>query len=174
MHDAEQITFGGKVIAKAQMSDAFEGKMTDDSNKGYVVIIAKDSANRAKVLKDYQTLPAEFRDRYHLWMADPAHFTMQDRYNGKPRFYTDGDPTILLQNNKGEVLFRRPAAGQVYQQADMRDLLKADPNYNPALDPGAPAKKLTDYLPNWSAQQWGYLGVGAFVGLLTYRKRKEQ
>ena len=169
----EVLTYGGRVIAKKQMAAAFEGKLTDDSDKGYMIILAKDEAKRGNVLADYQKLPEEFRNRYHLWMADPSHFTMQDRYNGKPRFFTEGDPSVILENSKGEVLFRRPQAGQVYRQGDMQDLMKSDPNYNPALDPGAPVKSLTDYLPKLSAQTWGYLGFGALVGFAALKRRKD-
>lgn len=172
--DSEVLTFGGKVIPKTKMSAAFEGKLTDDSDKGYMIIIAKDESKRNKVLQDYQKLPEEFRARYHLWMADPSHFLMQDRYNGKPRFVAEGDPTVVLQNNKGEVMFRRPQAGQVYQQRDMQDLLKSDPSYNPALDPGAPAKTFTDYLPKLSAQTWGVLGFGVLVGVVALKRKKDE
>lgn len=168
----EVVTFGGTVIGKHKMEDAFNGKLTDDSSKGYFLIVAKDDGKRNKVLGDWMKLPEDFRARYHLWMADPNHFTMQDRYNGKPRFFTEGDPSVILQNSSGEVLFRRPQAGQVYQQADMQELLKSDPAYNPNLDPGSPQKTLTDYLPKLSAQQWGYAGFGA-VALVIFLKRRK-
>lgn len=169
--DEEVVTFGGKVIGKHKMSDAFAGKLTDDSSKGYLLIVAKDEVKRNKVFQDYLKLPEDFRARYHLWMADPQHFTMQDRYNGKPRFVTEGDPAVILQNHKGEVLFRCPREGHVYQQGDMQELLKSDPAYNPTLDPGVPAKTLTDYLPKLSAQQWGYLGFGA-LAFVAYRRKQ--
>lgn len=168
----EVITFGGKVIQPHMMEDAFAGKLDDDSTKGYMIIIAKDEAKRNKVLADYMKLPESFRSRYHLWMADPNHFTMQDRYNGKPRFPVDGDPSVVLQNSTGEVLFRRPRNGAVYQQGDMQDLLKSDPNYVKDNDPGVPAKTPSDYIPKLSAQTWSYVGFGAVSILFLLKRRK--
>ena len=138
----DRLAYGGKVIHPNQLHAAFDGKLEDDSAKGNFVIIAKDQTVRDRVFADWQKLPTEFTTRYNVWMAPPDHFSMQDRFANKPRFYSEGDPTIVLQDKEGVVLFRRPQANQHYASSDMQDLLKADPNYNPKLDPGGPAPTL--------------------------------
>ena len=135
---SDQLSFSGRVIKPGRLHEAFNGQLQDDSEKGYLVIIAKDSATREKVFADWKNLPADFTDRYLVWQAPPDHFSMQDRFAGKGRFFTEGDPTVVLQAHDGTVLFRRPQAGQSYKASDMQDLLKSDPSYNPHLDPGGP------------------------------------
>lgn len=139
-HDREQLSYGGKVIQPHRLHEAFEGKLEDDSGKGHLIIVARDQKVRDKVFVDWQKLPTEFTARYSVWMAPPDHFSMQDRFKGKPRFFTEGDPTIILEDKDGVVLFRRPRAEQRYASSDMQDLLKSDPDYNPELDPGLPTK----------------------------------
>ncbi len=133
----EQVSIGGKVVKPNQLKAAFEGKLEDDSAKGYFVIIAKDKGVRDKVLADWQTLPSDFTSRYNVWSEPPDQFSMQDRFSGKPRFCIEGDPTVQLMQKDGTVLFRRPQCEQSYKSSDMADLLKSDPDYNPKLDPGA-------------------------------------
>lgn len=137
--DREQISRGGKVYPTHKLHEVFAGaELDDDSGKGHFIIVAKSPEQRQKVFEDWQKLPDDFRVRYNVWMTPPEHFSMIDRFSNKPRFYTEGDPSVILQGQDGTVLFRRPQAQQVYKTADMQDLLKSDPNYNPKLDPGAP------------------------------------
>lgn len=138
LNDKEVICLGGKVIHSSMIREAFDGTLTDDSSKGYLVIVAKDEKARQAIQDEFYKLPADFTSRYNVWAAPPTHFSMQDRFNGKPRFFTEGDPTIILQQADGTVLFRRPQANQIYKPGDFQDMLKSDPNYKPVLDPGAP------------------------------------
>ncbi len=129
-----------------------DGTLADDSSKGWFVVIARDAEKRAKLLADFATLPKDFTDRYHVWAAPPDHFSMQDRFNAKPRYYAAGDPTFVLQDKDGVVLYRFPhVAEQVYRgPEDLQGLLKADPNYKPDLDPGPkpPAPKPSPKKPD--------------------------
>lgn len=135
--DRDRTSYSGRQISHDKIQDAFNGKLEDDSAKGYFVIIAKNQTDRERVLADWHKLPSDFTSRFNVWMAPPDHFSMWDRFNNKPRFFTEGDPTVELMAADGTVLFRRPQGG-VYHSTDMQDLLKSDPSYNPKLDPGAP------------------------------------
>lgn len=129
---------GGRPIACDQIKDAFDGKLTDDSDKGWFTPIAKDDKVRASLIAEWNKLPADFRARYLVWDVPADNFSLQDRFTNKPRFVTEGDPSIILQDSKGVVLFRRPQGKAKYVAADFQDLLKADPDYKPELDPGKP------------------------------------
>ncbi len=136
----EVVTYGGLPIDPSKLSQAFEGTLTDDSGKGYFVVIAKDQVKREAILAEWEKLPKDFRDRYKIWSTTPDATSMQDRFNGKPRFHMDNPNwTIVLETAKGKVLFRRPwSAEQAFQANDVKELLKNDPDYKPALDPGRP------------------------------------
>ncbi len=163
--DRDQTNFSGRVIDPSRMAEAFSGTLTDDSDKGYFVIIAKDKAVRCKVLEDWKKLPTNFTSRYNVWLAAPDHFSMMDRYSGKPRFFTEGDPTIELMQRDGTVLFRRPQSEQKYNSADMQDLLKSDPDYKPELDPGAPEAESHIHIPVKTAVALLLAGAGVLLVL---------
>lgn len=146
MKSEEHLSFGGKKITSAQVQDAFDGKLTDDSSKGWFVPIAKSDEMRDLLIAEWNKLPADFRARYLVWDVPADHFSLQDRFSGKPRFHTDADPSIILQDAKGTVLFRRPQGKAKYVAADFQDLLKADPDYKPELDPGKPNASLSDHI----------------------------
>ena len=139
----EVVTYGGKTIPAEQLSAAIAGTLDDDSAKGYFTVLCADQRQRAAILAEWAKLPADFRSRYNVWASAPDHFSMMDRFAGKPRFHMDSSAwTIVLQapglENKGEVLFRRPRSAEaVFDPQDIKDLLKADPGYKPALDPGS-------------------------------------
>lgn len=161
----ERLNFSGKGIHPGRIREAFNGQLQDDSEKGYLVILAKDAATRDSVFQDWKALPTDFTDRYLVWQAQLDHFSVQDRKTGKPRFYTEGDPTVVLQKHDGTVLFRRPRAGQHYKASDMQDLLKSDPNYNPKLDPGGPASPSFS-LSTRTTTTLALAGVGAIAFFL--------
>lgn len=139
----EKVTYNGRELNAEELAQAFADSLTDDSGKGHFIVWARDQATRDKVLADWNALPSDFKDRYQVCAVPPDHFWMQDRFDNKPRFFTEGDPSVILTDPKGVVLFRRPQAGQVYQSPiDMQDLLKSDPSYNPKLDPGGPKLKI--------------------------------
>jgi len=166
--DRDQTSLSGRPINPSRMAEAFSGLLTDDSDKGYFVIIAKTQKQRQLVLADWKKLPTSFTSRYNVWMAAPDHFSMMDHFSGKPRFFVEGDPTIELMQRDGTVLFRRPQCEQKYRAADMQELLKSDPDYKPELDPGAPAD--TSTIPSFGATT-SLVVVGAGVLLLLFRRK---
>ncbi len=169
-HDREQLTFSGKAISPGRLSEAFNGQLQDDSDKGYLVIICKDAAKSEAVFQDWKKLPDDFTSRFLVWRAPPDHFSMQDRFANKPRFFTEGDPTVVLQSHDGTVLFRRPQAGQVYKASDMQDVLKSDDSYKPALDPGGHTPVSSFSLSPQAATSLMLAGIGGVVFL--YRRKK--
>lgn len=149
-----------------QIGDVGDDKLTDDSTKGYFVVISKDAAKREAVLKDWEKLPQHFRDKYKVWSseaASPDHYLMQDRATGKPRFHVDGDPTVVLQDHAGKVMFRHPLrAEQVYEGAKTLDfLLRTDPSYKPDKDPGVPSG--VPGIPNLPPLVWLGGAAGAVI-----------
>ncbi len=166
----ERLSFSGKPIHPGRLSEAFGGQLADDSDKGYLVIISSDPSKANKVFEDWKTLPNEFTSRFLVWRAPAGHFSMQDRFIGKPRFFTEGDPTVVLQKKDGTVLFRRPQAGQVYKTTDMQDILKSDPSYQPKLDPGGPTPVSSFSL---SPQATTALSL-AGAGILAFFLRRKQ
>ena len=159
-HNGERLNFSGKLIYPGKLAQAFSGQLQDDSDKGYLVIISKDQAITDSVFTDWKTLPDDFTSRFLVWRAPPDHFSMQDRFSKKPRFFTEGDPTVVLQSRDGTVLFRRPQAGQVYKTADMKDILKSDPTYQPALDPGGQPPAVSFSLSTQSTTSLALVGAG--------------
>lgn len=169
-YNGERLNFAGKQIHPGRLSEAFNGQLQDDSDKGYLVVITKDSAQRDSVLADWKKLPEDFTSRFLVWSAPPEHFSMQDRFAKKPRFFTEGDPTVVLQAHDGTVLFRRPQAGQVYKTADMQDILKSDPNYQPKLDPGGPSPASVFSLSTQAATSLTLAGAGILAFILRRKK----
>jgi hypothetical protein len=163
--DRDQTNFSGRVIDSNRIAEAFNGTLTDDSDKGYFIIIAKDKARRDKVLADWHKLPTNFTSRYNVWLAAPDSFSMMDRFSGKPRFFVEGDPTIELMQRDGTVLFRRPQCEQKYTPGDMQDLLKSDPDYKPELDPGAPEVESHIHISTKMATSLLVLAVGVLLFL---------
>ena len=169
-YTGERLNFSGKQIHPGRLSEAFSGQLQDDSDKGYLVIISKDQKQADKVFADWKTLPDEFTSRFLVWRAPADHFSMQDRFAKQPRFFTEGDPTVVLQTHDGTVLFRRPQAGQVYKTADMKDILKSDPSYQPKLDPGGPSPVASFSLSTQAATSLTLAGAGLLAFILRRKK----
>lgn len=161
------LSHSGKQIHHSKVVEAFSDA-DEGQSKGYVVIITKDDSKRNDLLSAWNSLPPKFTSRYNIWAAPPNHFSLKDRFSGKPRFFTDGDPTVILQNSGGEVLFRRPQKGQIYKDVNFQDLLKSDPEYKPELDPGAPDKQPVSF----GATAATSLTVGGLALLLMLRRKK--
>lgn len=120
----------GKEVSKEELLQVIgHPRLTDDSQWLCLTIIGSD-AERQQVLHDLQTnvLLAPWKDRIKIQAYEPDHWAVRDA-----GFVTTGHPTIYCQAADGKVLHRQD--GYRGPQALAEALRRADPAYQPQLDP---------------------------------------
>lgn len=109
------------------------GALVDDSTKPHLTLIG-DKASREQATG----LLSSMLTNYCVQEYTP------DAWELTVGFATAGKPSVYLQTRQGGVILRREQANEELKQA----LRKADPNYDPRLDPVAPAPKPTPAPPS--------------------------
>ncbi len=110
----------------ANKKSVIEALIEDDSTKLHFTVIGSEG-DRAKVLADLAAAP-ELLKRVVTQSYAP------DAWETKVGFVVTGSPTIYIQDRGGRVLYRSDKYTGPSQLVSA--LRKADPNYQPANDPG--------------------------------------
>ncbi len=123
----ERYRLSGRIVSR----DAALAALTDDSQLPYLTVIGPP-AQRQQVLADLDTNPelASWKGKLRVQGYDPSEWTVASSWG----FVTTGTPTIYLQTAAGKVLHRQDdyAGGACALALALR---KADPSYQPAVDP---------------------------------------
>lgn len=172
LHDAPRYSFKGVKIAPTKGHELVEGKrdpgtLTDDSAKDRLTVIAADPQKRARFIEQFKTdvAYADFRGNVLPWEAAPTGDWSVD-----PSF-VKRDGEVYLEKADGTVIARAEVPDVTDAQRVVGDLRKANPDYNPARDPGgnggagplSELERLFDFSKGPTLLQLAILAVIAFL-----------
>jgi hypothetical protein len=172
-------TNGESVTAKSDKAKQFYAEaqgQSESSTKLHITIIGPDEDRKA-VLRDLAHHPAfsEFRGNMLIQDYAPGEWPVDAALG----FSQTGKPAIIIQSGKtpsdphgGRVLFRAEDYS-IGPDAIAEAIRRADPHYNPRLDPSPSNPQTQGGCPlGFTRDHWGLLAVGAALIIVACIPRK--